>query len=46
MSFVKHREHDWNVLHTRQREVDYALANKGHDTSGFGAEPVQGFWRD
>ncbi len=22
MSFVKHREHDWNVLHARQREVD------------------------
>jgi len=22
MSFVKHREHDWNVLHAHQREVD------------------------
>jgi homoserine O-acetyltransferase/O-succinyltransferase len=22
MSFVKHRGHDWNVLHARQREVD------------------------
>ena len=21
-SFVKHREHDWNVLHAHQREVD------------------------
>ena len=22
MSFVKHRGHDWNVLHAHQREVD------------------------
>jgi len=22
MSFVKHRGHDWGVLHARQREVD------------------------
>jgi hypothetical protein len=22
MSFVKHREHDWNVLHAHQREVN------------------------
>jgi hypothetical protein len=25
MSFVKHREHDWNVLHARQREVDSVM---------------------
>jgi hypothetical protein len=25
MSFVKHRRHDWNVLHARQREVDFGM---------------------
>jgi hypothetical protein len=25
MSFVKHRGHDWNVLHTCQREVDQVM---------------------
>jgi hypothetical protein len=25
MSFVKHRGHDWNVLHARQREVDEVM---------------------
>jgi hypothetical protein len=29
--------------HMLRHSCGYALANKGHDTSGLGAEPVQGF---
>jgi hypothetical protein len=33
MSFVKHRWHDWDVLHTRQREVDLR-ADRAEERTG------------
>jgi hypothetical protein len=33
MSFVKHRRHDWDVLHARQREVDLG-ADRAEERTG------------